>query len=81
MVVGVLVVAFALVALTSAVISAVGVGVFFSFLSLSAVFGGLVLYTGNAEPFRKRLFDKSTSVVGSKPPENRAQGCDRRLTA
>ena len=58
MVVGVLLVAFALVALTSAMIAAVGVSVFFSLLSLSAVFGGLVLYTGNAEPFRKRLFEK-----------------------
>ena len=60
MVIGVLLVAFALVALTSVVISAVGTGVFFSFLGLSAVFGGLVLYTGNAEPFRKRLFEKRT---------------------
>jgi|GEM_PF-3676415 len=53
MVVGVLLVAFALVALTSAVISAVGTGVFFSFLGLGAVFGGLVFYTGNAELVRK----------------------------
>ena len=60
MVVGVLLVAFALVALTSAMISAVGVGTFFSLLSLSAVFGGFILYTGNEEPFRKRLFDKRT---------------------
>ena len=58
MVIGVLLVAFALVALTSAVISVVGVGVFFSFLSLSVVFGGLALSTGNAEPFIKRLFEK-----------------------
>jgi hypothetical protein len=56
--VGVLLVALALVGLTSVLISAVGVGVFFSFLSLSAVFGGLVLYTRNAEPVLKRLLAK-----------------------
>ena len=56
--VGVLLVALALVGLTSVLISAVGVGLFISFLSLGAVFGGFVLYTGNAESFLKRLLAK-----------------------
>jgi|RhiMethySRZTD1v2_1073278.scaffolds.fasta_scaffold64180_2 hypothetical protein len=55
---GVLLVAFALVALTSVVISAIGVSGFLSLLSLSAVFGGLALYTGNAESFIPRLCEK-----------------------
>jgi len=57
-VVGVLLIAIALVVVTSALISAIGVSAFFSLVSLSAVFGALAFYTRTAAPLIKRLSEK-----------------------
>jgi hypothetical protein len=61
-VVGVLLVAIALVVLTSFVISALGTSAFFSFVSLSAVFGAVVFSTRTAAPLIKRLSEKNPGV-------------------
>jgi hypothetical protein len=57
--VGVFLAALMLVLLTSLVISALGTGTFFSLLSISAVLGGILLYTGDTgSVLRKRLVDR-----------------------
>lgn len=53
--VGVLLVSLALVFITSFLISVLGTSVFFSLLSLSAVFAGFLFYTGNAASVMKKI--------------------------
>lgn len=53
--VGVLLVTLTLVFITSLLISALGTGMFFSLLSISAVLGGILFYAGDAEGIFKKL--------------------------
>ena len=58
--IGVLLVSFALVFLTSFLLSVLGTGTFFSLLSISIVLGGALIYTEETHPtFRKRLVGRS----------------------
>jgi hypothetical protein len=57
--VGVFLAALMLVFLTSLAISALGTGTFFSLLSISAVLGGILLYTRDTgSELRKRLVER-----------------------
>ena len=57
--IGVLLASFALVFLTSFLLSVFGTGTFFSLLSISVVLGGVFLYTGETHPtFRKQLMGR-----------------------
>lgn len=57
--IGVFLAALMLVFLTSLVISALGMGTFFSLLSISAVLGGILLYTRDTgSELRKRLVER-----------------------
>ena len=57
--IGVFLAALIIVFLTSIAISILGTGTFFSLLSISAVLGGILLYTRDTgSEFRKRLVER-----------------------